>query len=313
MLFRQLEYFVALVRERHFARAAAACFVSQPALSEAIRKLEHELDVPLVVRRGRTFQGLTPEGERLVLWARRILADYDALEHEVTALKAGLAGQLRLGLIPAASTTAALLIEPFCAIHPVVRVRIDSGLPSSEIVQRLQRFELDAGVIYLSEQDTAELMVIPLYQERMVLVAPNDLLPGHPEELGWHEVTVLPLCLLKPAMRGRQSVDCALAAQGLSVTPQIETDSISALYAHICTGRWASLVPHPWSYDFQLPAGVRMVPIRGAVVYSDVGLVTSATEPGSVLGRAFATVASTLDLNAFFNSSSSAERRDEPM
>jgi DNA-binding transcriptional LysR family regulator len=95
MLFRQLEYFVALAREQHFARAATACYVSQPALSEAIRKLEHELDVPLV-RRGRTFRGLTPEGERLVLWARRIIADRDALKQEVTALKSGLAGQLQL-------------------------------------------------------------------------------------------------------------------------------------------------------------------------------------------------------------------------
>ena len=82
MLFRQLEYFVALARERHFAHAANACHVSQPALSEAIRKLEHELKVPLV-RRGQKFEGLTPEGERLVHWARRILADCDALKLEV--------------------------------------------------------------------------------------------------------------------------------------------------------------------------------------------------------------------------------------
>ena len=61
---RQLEYLVALDRERHFGRAAAACHVSQPALSEAIRSLERELGVPLVVR-GRRFEGLTPEGERV--------------------------------------------------------------------------------------------------------------------------------------------------------------------------------------------------------------------------------------------------------
>ena len=85
MLFRQLEYFVALARERHFARAASACHVSQPALSESIRKLEHELKVPLV-RRGQKFEGLTPEGERLVHWARRILADCDALKQEVSVL-----------------------------------------------------------------------------------------------------------------------------------------------------------------------------------------------------------------------------------
>ena len=102
MLFRQLEYFVALARERHFAHAASACYVSQPALSEAIRKLERELGVPLVLR-GKSFEGLTPEGERLVLWARRILADRDALEHEVTALRTGLTGDLRLGVVPAAA------------------------------------------------------------------------------------------------------------------------------------------------------------------------------------------------------------------
>ena len=67
MLFRQLEYFVVLAGEKHFA--AAACSVSQPALSEAIRKLEHEPDIPLV-NRGHAVEGLTPEGERLLLWAR---------------------------------------------------------------------------------------------------------------------------------------------------------------------------------------------------------------------------------------------------
>ena len=114
MLIRQLEYFVALARERHFARAAQRVPRIQPALSEAIRKLEHELKVPLV-RRGQKFEGLTPEGERLVHWARRILADCDALKQEVTALQTGLVGELRLGVVPAAATTVALLTDPFCA------------------------------------------------------------------------------------------------------------------------------------------------------------------------------------------------------
>lgn len=70
MLFRQLEYFVAVAREQHFARAAKACYVSQPALSAAIAKLENELGVSLI-NRGHSFGGLTPEGERLVIWARR--------------------------------------------------------------------------------------------------------------------------------------------------------------------------------------------------------------------------------------------------
>ena len=66
MLFRQLEYFVAVARERHFARAAEACYVSQPALSASIAKLERELNVTLI-NRGHNYEGLTPEGERLVV------------------------------------------------------------------------------------------------------------------------------------------------------------------------------------------------------------------------------------------------------
>ena len=60
MLFRQLEYFVAVARERHFARAAEACYVSQPALSTSIAKLERELNVTLI-NRGHNYEGLTVE------------------------------------------------------------------------------------------------------------------------------------------------------------------------------------------------------------------------------------------------------------
>jgi DNA-binding transcriptional LysR family regulator len=85
MLFRQLEYFVAVAQERHFARAAEKCYVSQPALSAAIAKLERELDVTLI-NRGHSFVGLTAEGERLVVWAKRILTEHDAFKAEVRAV-----------------------------------------------------------------------------------------------------------------------------------------------------------------------------------------------------------------------------------
>jgi DNA-binding transcriptional LysR family regulator len=77
MLFRQLEYFVAVASEQHFARAAEACYVSQPALSTSIAKLERELNVTLI-NRGHKYQGLTAEGERLVVWAKRIRAEQEA-------------------------------------------------------------------------------------------------------------------------------------------------------------------------------------------------------------------------------------------
>jgi DNA-binding transcriptional LysR family regulator len=290
MLFRQLEYFVALARERHFARAATACYVSQPALSEAISKLEHELKVPLV-RRGRAFEGLTPEGERLVPWARRILADHDALKQEVTALRTGLTGRLRLGVVPAASGTVALLTDPFCAEHPLVRVRLETSLRSDDIVDRLRRFELDAGIVYPDGLDTDGLAVAPLYEERHVLIAPGDLLTGQQDGIGWPEALELPMCLLHEGMRGRRLIDEALAAKGLTVTPQIETDSVASLLAHVGTGRWASIVPNTWIRTLRPPPGSVALPLHSPSVTAGIALVTNAGEPGSVLTGTFARVA----------------------
>ncbi|MEV7551946.1 LysR family transcriptional regulator [Amycolatopsis sp. NPDC089917] len=82
MLLRQLEYLVALAKGRHFGRAADACHMSPPSLSAAIRKLERDLGVP-IVRSGRRFAGLTPEGERVLLRGHRILAECDALRQDL--------------------------------------------------------------------------------------------------------------------------------------------------------------------------------------------------------------------------------------
>jgi DNA-binding transcriptional LysR family regulator len=290
MLFRQLEYFVALARERHFARAASACYVSQPALSEAIRKLEQELKVPLV-RRGQKFEGLTPEGERLVHWARRILADHDALKQEVTALQTGLTGELRVGVVPAAATTAALLTDPFCAAHPLVRVQLETNLRSAEIVERIRRFELDAGIIYPDRQDTADLLATPLYEEQQVLIVGGELLSGKSGIISWSDALELPLCLLTEGMRGRRIIDDALATQGLAVTPQLETDSVVALFAHVGTGRWASIVPHTWVRTIGPPAGAAVLELHGPSVTALMALVTGKAEPGSVLASALVQVA----------------------
>ena len=154
MLFRQLEYFVAVAQERHFARAAEKCYVSQPALSAAIAKLERELNVTLI-NRGHSFEGLTPEGERLVVWAKRILAEHDAFKAEVDAVRSGITGTLRLGTVPTASTTASLVLSAFCSAHPLVKVQIRSRLAATELYRRMADFELDAVIVHATHGELA--------------------------------------------------------------------------------------------------------------------------------------------------------------
>lgn len=291
MLFRQLEYFVALARERHFARAAASCYVSQPALSEAIRKLERELKVPLVLR-GSSYEGLTPEGERLVPWARRILADRDALEHEVTALRTGLTGVLHLGVIPAAATSVTALTDPFCAGHPLVRVQVWAGLRSAEVLDRIRRFELDAGVVYSDGVDLTGMTATPLYSERRVVVARADLLPDGADRVTWAEAAELPMCLLHRGMRGRDLIDQAAATHGVTFTPRLESDSVATLLAMVGSGRWASIVPRAWTTAHGAPSGTRVVELGSDPhEQSTVSLVRAAGEPESVLARALADIA----------------------
>jgi DNA-binding transcriptional LysR family regulator len=87
----KLEYLMALARERHFGHAADACGVTQPTLSAGIKQLEETLGV-LLVQRGSRFIGFTPEGERTLDWARRIVGDARAMREEIKALKHGLTG-----------------------------------------------------------------------------------------------------------------------------------------------------------------------------------------------------------------------------
>nr|WP_245764778.1 LysR family transcriptional regulator [Nonomuraea jiangxiensis] len=300
-MLRQLEYLVALARERHFARAAAACHVSQPSLSAAIRKLERELDVPLV-RRGQRFAGLTPEGERVLLWAHRILADTEALRQDLSRMREGLTGRLRMGAIPTALTAASMLTTPFCERYPHVRVLLTS-LSSREIARRLTEYEIDMAMTYLDdgEEDFGEMRTVPLYEERYLLLTPADGELAERRVARWAEVAALPLCLLAPEMRNRRILDAIFRQAGAVAVPAIETDTVSALFAHVATHRWSSVIAHAWLYMFGVPEGMRVVRLERPAHEPRVGLVLSGTGPGSVMAKAVLDIARDLDLSEVFD------------
>jgi DNA-binding transcriptional LysR family regulator len=289
MLLRQLEYLVALAREQHFARAAAACHVSQPSLSAAIRTLERELDVP-IVRRGRRFEGLTPEGERVLLWAHRILAERDALSHDLSAMRGGLTGTLRLGVIPTALTAASLLTTPFCERHPKARVRLES-LSSREITHRLAEFELDVAMTYLDDDSLLHVRKMPLYEERYLLLTPDDEESAGSDQAQWKDIADLPLCLLTSDMRNRRIMDEFFAEDGVTALPAIETDTVAGLYVHLMSRRWSSVISHAWLHMFGVPAGMRVVPMAKPVRGPRIGLVIADRSPVPMPARALLKIA----------------------
>src|ERR1043166_7783206 len=121
----KLDFILALARERHFGRAAEACGVTQPTLSAGVKQLEEQMGV-LLVNRGSRFPSFTPEGEKVLEWARRIVGDTRAMRAEINSLRHGLTGQLRIAAIPTALAMVASLTTPFRLRHPNVRFTIMS-------------------------------------------------------------------------------------------------------------------------------------------------------------------------------------------
>jgi DNA-binding transcriptional LysR family regulator len=296
VLIRQLEYLVALAHERHFGRAALACHASQPALSVAIRKLEHELGVT-IVERGRSFRGFTVEGERVVGWAHRILAERDGMRADLDRLRGGLGATLRVGAIPTAIPMTPLLTSPFRAAHPRAGVRVE-GLSSRQILRGLTDFDLDVGVTYLDDDLAASMRTLVLYRERYLVLLPADEPLAGEDEVGWAAAAELPLCALTPAMRNRRILDAAMAAAGAKHSPVVETDNVGALYAQVSTGGLSSIVSHAWLHAYGVPAGMCVRPLGPHRAPPPVGLVALEREPASLVADALWEVAARVDVAA---------------
>ena len=283
MLFTQLEYFVAVAREKHFGRAAAASYVSASALSESIRKLETELGVPLV-RRGRSFQGLTPEGEAVLVWAQRVIADHRALKDEVSSAVGRLSGVVRVGVIPSGVALAARVLAELCATHPDLRVRLITGLTSEQVVGGLRSFELDAGLLHPSAASD-DIRHILVETDRLVVVG-SAMRPDLNDAIELAELERMPVCVLEPGMRARHILDEALAERGARLRPRVEVDSVEALLALARTGEWVSVVPRSAVPKAAASIGVKVAEIVRPEVSIPIVLATLGDEPRPPLSLA---------------------------
>ena len=273
----KLELLLALAKERHFGRAAEACGVTQPTMSTSLKQLEEILGV-MLVQRGSRFQGFTPEGERALDWARRIVGDTRAMRQEIHALKEGLSGEIRIAAIPTALGMVATLTTPFRARHPGVRFRIES-CTSSEVLGLLENLEVDVGLTYLENEPVGRVRTVPLYRESYRLVTSPDGMFGDRDEVTWKEVGQVPLCLLTPEMQNRRIIDRALKSVGAEVVPTLTSNSIIVLYTHVKTGRWASVMPAKLVDALGLADSVRTIPIVDPAVTYTIGLVVPPRDP----------------------------------
>jgi DNA-binding transcriptional LysR family regulator len=236
----------------------------------------------MLVKRGSRFQGLTPEGEQVLVWARRITGDARTMKEEMRAARRGLSGHIRIAAIPTALAMVQRLTTPFREKHPGVTFSVLSRT-SIEVLTLLGNFDVDAGITYLDNEPLGRVTSVPLYSERYQLITAAGNPHSEQQTVTWAEVSRLPLCLLTPNMQNRRIIDQHLAEAGVVARPTLESNSMIVLFSHIRTGKWSSIMPLNLTETFGFAEPIRAIPIVEPDASHTVGLVAALREPHTPL------------------------------
>lgn len=284
-LLASLRYLVALQEHRHFGRAAQACHITQPALSNALRALEKEFGV-VVVRRGRSFEGFTPEGERVLATAQRMLHEHQMLQQDLSSDAAHPRGTLRLGAVPTAMPILARFAGQLQARHPGI-VPVVLSMSSQALEAGLESIALDLALGYTDRMPArgGPLRAWPQYVEHYFLLRctkrPPKRLPNGARRglqigppMAWADAAALPLCLLTPEMHNRSLVDGAFRAAGAMVRPAMETDSVLTLALSVVAGQVCSVLPGALVDAVRGHDGLEALPLTGPVLTTPIGFMS---------------------------------------
>src|SRR4051812_520893 len=243
MELRQLQYFVAVVRHGQFTRAAEELWITQPALSQQIRRLEAELGVALLRRTSRGV-ALTPAGEDLLVRAERILAEAAEARGEMDEHAGVMRGAVRVAATTADALRLPEVLAAFHREHPAIRIALRQT-SSTEVLALLRRGAVDLGVLALGAQAADGLVVTPLGSE------PLRAISGPEEPFGAVAIAVgdlrgRPFVLAEPGTALRAAVMDACQEEGFSPVPLLEVGDPATVRFFVNAGLGVSLVPASW-------------------------------------------------------------------
>lgn len=236
---RQLRYFDALARHGHFGRAAAACAISQPALSMQIKELEDALGAVLIERGARQVR-LTRFGEEAALRVRDILRSVDELGDFARASRDRFAGRLRLGMIPTiAPYLLPAVIADLTRAHPELDVQVREAL-TTKLIEELTEGRLDAAIVALPVSEPS-LTEVALFAENFLLVRPDgDEGAPVPGGQGLREMRLL---LLEEGHCFREQALSFCNLQSPMPREVLDASSLSTLVQMVSAGMGVTLLP----------------------------------------------------------------------
>lgn len=277
MNLRHLHYLAALAREGNFHRAAESVHISQPTLSAAIRSLEKELGVELVLRNQRRYQGLSASGYLVLARARNILDTVEGLREDLQQAGEQVTGQIRLGVIPTVEPAAGLLSAALKRSYPAITLTLLSRT-SDEIIRGIDDRILDGGLSYQPQSSDKSIWFSPLYAERYVLIGQADVI-GSRRSLSWPEAAQLPLVLLNRDMQNRRLLDQHFSKLQLRPNIAAEASTLVSVLAQVKAGLGAGIVPEVFVAMIGPPSGLRAIRFRGGDLSHLVGLLLPQRDP----------------------------------
>ena len=264
---RQMVYFEAVARHRHFGRAAEACAVSQPALSVQIQELERELGVSLV-ERNRGGVTLTPQGEYVLQRVRRILGEVQDLMDCATQIEGF--GPIRLGVIPTiAPYLMPAILEAFGLENASMQLQVRET-QTQRLIEELEQGNIDLMLAALPISSPV-IEVQPLFRDRFFLVAPADSKIGPRIDsvaaIGHYRLLLLEEghCLREQAL----SV-CSMADKDMLAS--LGATSLATLIELVAAGMGVTLLPELCLPSLHGDQRVRVVPFRGPAPFRTIGL-----------------------------------------
>jgi LysR family hydrogen peroxide-inducible transcriptional activator len=269
---KDLRYLVAVADTRHFGRAAAKCFISQPTLSSQLRKLEEYLGVQLIERRPRRVT-LTEAGEDIAKRARSMLEGADAIVTLALTRRDPLAGQLRLALLPT--------IGPY--LLPQVALKIRKALPRLELMlyeyrtepmlERLRHGEIDVGILALPVHDDA-LATRELYREPFVAALPAGHRLATRSRVRAEDLQGETLLLLEDGHCLRDQALAVCSRSGANEKQDFRATSIETLRQMVATGVGVTLLPELASVGaYGTTKGLAIVPFAKPVPTRTIGAI----------------------------------------
>lgn len=285
---KQLKAFVAVAKTRSFAEAAELVYLSQPALSIAIKNLEETVGGALLARSTRTL-ALTPEGEMFYPVAERLLADWDDAMLELHNLFSLKRGKLSVAAMPSfAGQQLPAVMRDYRNLYPDINVTVQDVVAEA-VVEMVRSGRVEIGVAFVPDSSIDDLNFQTLFEDRFVVALPNE----HPllkkDAITWNQLQQFPFIALQRPSSIREVIERTLEEKKFSLNIQFESHHLVTIIQMVVTGLGVSVVPSLCIPQIEQMGG-HWRPLKAPVITREVGIFTRKRYPLSTAAAAMVDV-----------------------